>query len=186
MILAGCDIETTGLDQSAGHRIIEIAIVFYDETGKRLGAWEQRINPQRPIDAKAQEVHGIAFSDLAECPTWEAVAPKVSMLLAKPQVVVAHNGAGFDLPFIANELIRVGQPVSSPHVIDTMLDGRWATPLGKLPNLGELCFATGIPYDKSQAHAATYDVEVMMAAFFVGLRKGFYQLPIGAAERMAA
>lgn len=173
-IIAGLDIETSGLEQPLGHRIMEIAVGFYDETGKRLGAWEQRVNPERPVDPKAQEVHGIAFTDVADCPVWSEVAPKVVKLLSKAQVVVAHNGVGFDMPFVTAELERVGLAMPEVKVIDTMLEGRWATPLGKLPNLGELCFATGVHYDKAKAHGAMYDIDVMMQAYFVGFKKGFF------------
>lgn len=182
MIIGGLDIETTGLDQEKGHRIIEFAtlLYLYDEgsgTVTPRGKFVQRINPQRAIDPAAQAVHGISFEDVAHCPTWEEVAPKALKVMSACNLIVAHNGNGFDLPFIAAELLRVGQPIPDVQAVDTMLQGRWATPMGKLPNLGEFCFATGVDYDKEKAHAAEYDVSVMMEGFFVALRKGFIQFP---------
>jgi DNA polymerase-3 subunit epsilon len=56
-----------------------------------------------------------------------------------------------------------------------MKNGVWATPDGKKPNLEELCFACGVPYDKSQSHKADYDVDVMMQAYFKAKSWGFYQ-----------
>ena len=177
-LLAGLDIETTGIDQSEGHRIIEIAIGIYRlEDQKQLGSFVRRINPQRPIDPAAQEVHGISFDMLADCPLWEDVAPHVSALLCKCNYVVAHNGEGFDLPFVYAELLRAGQRLPSVGVIDTMLQARWATADGSVPNLGALCFASGVPYDPSKAHGALYDVEVMMASFFSQYQAGFFKLP---------
>ena len=179
MILGGTDIETTGLDQSKGHRIIEVAMSLYDSDSQRLlGKFVQRINPQRSIDPGAQAVHGISFDEVSGCPVWEEVAPKLVKIMQRCDVIVAHNGEGFDLPFIAGELLRIGQPVPNVKVFDTMLEGRWATPLGKVPNLGELCFACGVNYDKSLAHAADYDVSIMMQCLFVGIQKGFYKLPV--------
>ena len=191
MIVGGLDIETTGLEQEKGHRIIEIAVLpyLYDEltgTVTPKGKFVQRINPQRAIDPGAYAVHGISYEDLAYCPTLEEVAPKVVRLLSACNLLVAHNGNGFDLPFIAAELLRIGQPIPDVEAVDTMVQGRWATPMGKLPNLGEFCFATGVDYDKSKAHAAEYDVEVMMEGFFVALRKGFIQLPMKMKEKLAA
>jgi DNA polymerase-3 subunit epsilon len=187
MIVCGCDIETTGLSQAEGHRIIEIAMSLYDlETRAHKGAFVQRINPERSIAAEAQRVHGISFDMLADEPKWEEVAPKVVKVMRASHFIVAHNGIGFDLPFIAAELMRVGISVPSIQAVDTMVDARWATPNGKLPNLGELCYSLGVPYDPAKAHGALYDVEVMMASFFKGLDKGFFRVPARAEERKAA
>ena len=183
MIVAGIDIETTGLSQPDGHRIVEFAALLYDlETERKLGQYVQRINPQRPIDPAAQAVHHISFDDVAHCPVWDEVAPKISKLLAKCDVLVAHNGQGFDVPFITNELTRVGALVTAKPLVDTMLQARWATPNGKYPNLGELCFACDVPYDTTKAHGAEYDVEVMMQSFFKAYKGGFYDLGIKTSE----
>ncbi|KCY89039.1 hypothetical protein J831_3542, partial [Acinetobacter baumannii 25691_8] len=39
-----------------------------------------------------------------------------------------------------------------------------------------LCFALNIDYDPNAAHAADYDVDVMMQCFFAGLDRGFYKI----------
>lgn len=166
-IAAGIDIETTGLSAADGHRIIEIGVRLYNyHTGQFKGKFVQRINPMRPIDQKAQEVHGISFEELAGEPTWEEIAPKLSAVMSKVQVIIAHNGIYFDLPFINFELMRVGLPIIELPVIDTMMTARWATCSGKNPNLGELCFACDVPYDPDQAHGADYDIDVMCQCFF--------------------
>lgn len=191
MIIGGLDTETTGLEQEKGHRIIEFALLLYvydPATGTVIpkGKFVQRINPQRSIDPGAQAVHGISFDDVSMCPTWDEVAPKIVKIMGACDLVVAHNGNGFDIPFIAAELIRVGLPVPDIQAVDTMVQGRWATPMGKLPNLGEFCFATGVEYDPSKAHGAEYDVQVMMEGFFVALKKGFIELPKKLKEKLAA
>lgn len=176
--MAGLDLETTGLDQTDGHRIIEIAISLFDlNTQEKLGSFLTQINPQRSIDPSAQEVHGISFESLIEKPLWSAVAPKVATLLNRCHYVVAHNGLGFDMPFLYGELIRSGQAQPKVGLIDTMLQARWATADGALPNLGALCFACGVQYDKSKAHSALYDVQVMMDCFFSQYKRGFFSLP---------
>lgn len=182
MIIAGLDTETTGLDQSKGHRFVEIGLIVYSfdtvtSDYIKKGQYVQRINPQRPIDPSAQAVHGIRFEDVAGCLTWEVVAPKIVRLLQATQLVVAHNGNGFDLPFLTAELLRIGSPIPDVQAVDTMLQSRWATPNGKLPNLGELCFATDTGYDTTKAHSAGYDTEVMMECFFKAYKGGFIQLP---------
>lgn len=177
-IIAGIDIETTGLEQEKGHRIIEICCSLYDLDArqKRL-TWSKRINPHRSILADAERVHGISISDLANCPSWEETAPTVQAILKKCHIIVGHNGDSFDFPFIAAELVRVGLQPPNPKTFDTMVNARWATPFGKLPKLQELCFALGIEYDPAKAHAAEYDVDVMMSALWEGIDRGAFILP---------
>lgn len=175
MICIGIDTETTGLEQAAGHRIIEICASIYDVQSpsqyRLVKTWTQRINPLREIDKGAQAVHGISLFDLKDEPEWEEVAPVVRKILGLADLVVAHNAA-FDMPFIVHELIRVKLDVPDFNVYCTMEHGRNTTPYGKLPNLGEFCFAYGINYDATEAHSAEYDVGVMMQAFFNGLKGG--------------
>lgn len=181
-LLAGLDIETTGISVEDGHKIVEIAMIIYDfspVTGDHLrkGAFTQRINPMRSIDPGAQTVHGISFDDVSACPTWEEVAPKIVKIMQTTKVAVAHNGDSFDLPFITSELIRVKLPVPNIKTVDTCTASRWATPNGKVPSLEELCFATETDYDRTKAHAALYDVERMMECFFKAYKAGFIKLP---------
>lgn len=180
MIVTGLDIETTGLDQTKGHRIIEISALVY--TISHAGAepelrvkYEQRINPMRSIDPGSENVHGISLMDLRESPEWSEVAPAVKKLLDMSEMVVAHN-AEFDIPFIVFELDRLKIPIPEFDVFCTMENGRDATALGKLPNLGELCFAMNVDYDPSKAHAALYDTQCMMDCFWFGVKTGFFKL----------
>lgn len=174
-IITGIDLETTGLKQTEGHRIVEIAAIMYDaDCGKKVGQFVKRIDPQRPIDPAAQRVHGIGYEDVAGLPEFEHYAPSIVKILQNSSVVVAHNGESFDIPFLGNELERVGYEVPVIHYVDTMIDARWATPLGKYPTLGELCFACDVLYEPDKAHAAEYDVEVMMQCYFMAHNKGFF------------
>lgn len=182
VILAVTDIETTGLSQESGHRIIEIAIAIarlqYDSDDKFIGfekigaTWNQRINPLRPIDPAAEAVHGISLADLATAPTWDEVAPKVSKIFSKVNVGIAHNAA-FDMPFIALELLRVNQPLPKFEVFCTMDNGRSASPLGAIPSLQDLCWTLGVGYDPSAAHAASYDVDCTVEALKRMLKLGY-------------
>lgn len=177
MKLTVLDTETTGLDQTKGHRIIEIALISYDlETRKKTDTWIRRINPQRAIDADAQRVHGISFAELADEPIWEDFAEEISTRLSEVDLLIAHN-MGFDGPFIALELKRVGILLPRTPSFCTMENARWATADGKAPKLKELCFALGVEYDEEKAHAAEYDVCVTAECFFRGLERGFYQIP---------
>ncbi|QNK01731.1 3'-5' exonuclease [Dyella telluris] len=179
-LIVGGDVETTGFDSEKGDRIIEVAFQIWDfDTRRKVKEIEQRINPLRTIPPAATAVHGIVLEDLRECPTWEKVAPIVAKALGLAKVFVAHN-VMFDGPFIGLELARIGLEVPNIDSFCTMENGRWATPTGKSPNLGELCWALNVPYDPSKAHAAMYDVDCMMQCLWKGIDLGYYKLPIAA------
>lgn len=162
--ITGLDIETTGIGED--HRIIELCATAMTTSGKPVPEYSVnlRFNPKRAIDPKAQAVHHISLAELMSEPTWEEKASEIRELLAQSSLIVIHNAA-FDAPFISRELARVGQkPVLTPTYC-TMRASRWATFDGKVPRLGELCFALGVEYDASQAHGAEYDVAVMLECF---------------------
>ncbi|CAB4121780.1 DnaQ DNA polymerase III, epsilon subunit and related 3'-5' exonucleases [uncultured Caudovirales phage] len=184
-VITGLDVETTGLEFSDGHKIIELAIVMWDfpsMTVKAERVW--RFNPERAISAKAQEIHGITYEELADKPLFAEFAPTISKILDVSDLVIAHN-ADFDIPFIKHEL---EQSALFPKVKSfcTMKNSRWATPLGKNSSLKELCFALGIEYDLDKAHGALYDVQVMMAAFKEAHRMGFFQSHLDAVKEQEA
>ena len=176
MIFVALDTETTGIDP-AEHRFVEIYASKHHMNGDLIAKFYKRIDPQRTIQAEAQRVHGISYADVAGCPTFADVAGELVAFLDEADFIVAHNGDEFDIPFINSELKRVGKPKIEKPTVDTMKQGRWATPNGKVPNLGELCFACGVDYDPAKAHAADYDVNVMADCFVRGVFWGFYELP---------
>lgn len=176
------DIETTGLDQSKGARIIEVALscwAYNTATGERrpLGKpYLQRINPGIPIEPGAEAVHGISLAQLRGKPDWPTVAPVISKILSKCKLFIAHNAA-FDCPFLALELLRVGQPMPTFDVFCTMENGRKATGFGKVPNLGELAFACGIEYEPEKAHSALYDTQVLEQSYWKGVDMNLFKSP---------
>lgn len=178
MKIIGLDLETTGLVHP-DHRILEIYMGHWNEKGQLLDEYEQRIDPERAIALDAQRVHGISSSMLIGKPNWARVATPIYDFLADADVIVAHNGKDFDFKFLNQEFKRVSVPPipSKIHQIDTMVDGRWAMPLGEIPSLQNLCFACGVDYDPEEAHAAAYDVHRMMDCFFKATAWGFFQLP---------
>lgn len=171
-MIIGLDIETTGLD-CMKNRIIELCLGIHADDGKVLKYVTMRFNPKQPIDPKSQAVHHITFEELINEPTFDTKAAQIGALLGKADLIVIHN-AQFDAPFLKVELERFG--VKAPHipVYDTMTQSRWATPDGKWPRLGELCWALDVDYDPNAAHAADYDVKCMMDCFFETEKLGFF------------
>lgn len=181
MRLAGYDLETTGFVEP-DHRIIEICIASYDfdPTGAvapvLIEVYNQRINPSRNVPLASSNVHGIYIEDLKTSPAWDIVAPEIFKRLNAADIGIAHNNIGFDAPFLIQEFDRIKHPLPDFEPFDTMLEGRWATPYGKVPSLRELCFACGVDYVTADAHAADYDVRVMMKSFFYGFKHGHFRL----------
>ncbi len=176
------DTETTGLSQEQGHRIIEVAFSCWaynpvTKERRKIGkTWLQRIHPERLIDPHAEAVHKISLANLRGKPKWPAVAPVVSKLLSKVDILVCHN-IKFDAPFIALELLRVGLPCPQMMTYCTMENGRKATGMGKIPNLRELAYACGIEYKPELAHSASYDTEVLEQCYWVGVDRGLFMPP---------
>lgn len=174
------DLETTGLRQTEGHRIVEMAFVLFSydqETGEKhpIGKYVQRVNPMRPIDAKAFAVHKISADSLAKEPVWGDVVGKAVKVLSGCDLVVCHN-VNFDIPFITGEIRRVGEIFPSIETFCTMNKGRFATFNGSVPSLKNLCRCFDLEYDDAKAHAALYDVTLTAHCFFLGLEKGQYSL----------
>lgn len=178
-LIAGLDLESTGPNPETD-RIVEIAVVVMElETGEIRMRFEKRINPGIHIPAAVVEVHGITDADVLKAPSFKDVAAGLSALLGRLDLLVWHNGDGFDGPLLVHEYVRNGLPVPErfPPSFDTMLQGRGCTADGKVPTLGELCFALDVDYDPAQAHAALYDVDIMLLAFKRGVDLGYFQLP---------
>ena len=74
------DTETTGLEVSQGHRIIEIGCV--ELVNRRITGrhYHQYIDPQRDIDVGAMEVHGITSEFLAGKPIFSELPQSSSSL----------------------------------------------------------------------------------------------------------
>lgn len=183
MILAALDTETTGLS-ATDDRIIEVFVDLV-RGSKAIFTYEQRIDPQRSISAEAQRVHKITASDLIGKPTFKSVAPVLHKVLAKADAYLIHN-AEFDIGMLKAEFTRNGYTLPEKPIIDTMVEGSWATPDGKKPSLKELCFACGVHYDETLAHAASYDVRRMVDCYLRGSEWGFYPSDITQESALAA
>ena len=96
------DTETTGLEVKQGHRIIEIGAVLVNNRVKSDQYFHSYLNPQRSIDEKAYEVHGISLESLEDKPLFEEVAEDFIQFVEGSTLVI-HN-APFDLGFLNNEL----------------------------------------------------------------------------------
>lgn len=103
------DLETTGVDV-AKDRIVQIAYVLLDDSGKAVAQNCTLVNPQMPIPAEASAVHGITNEAIKDAPTFAQIAKAVAARF-KGADVVTYNGNAFDVPLLINEFRRVGVPI---------------------------------------------------------------------------
>ncbi|MEE4661831.1 MAG: DNA polymerase III subunit epsilon [Halieaceae bacterium] len=156
------DTETTGLETSQGHRIIEIGCV--ELVNRRLTGqhYHQYINPKREIDQGAIEVHGITNEFLADKPLFEHVAEDFLAFIDGAELII-HN-APFDVGFINSELERLpgnaGLLESRCSIVDTLVMARKKHP-GQRNNLDALCARYMVDNSQRDLHGALLDAEIL-------------------------
>jgi DNA polymerase-3 subunit epsilon len=113
------DLETTGFSPLQ-ERIVEVAVVVLDASGRELDAFCTLVDPER--DPGPTHVHGITADMLVGAPTFADVHPYVAGLLSG-RVVVGHNVDRFDLAFLLAECRRLGDDRVPDGVVtlDTLL-----------------------------------------------------------------
>jgi DNA polymerase III subunit epsilon len=162
------DTETTGLEASLGHRIIEIGCVeLFNRrlTGKH---YHQYINPEREVDAGAFQVHGISTQMLADKPTFSHIAADFIAFVGDADLII-HNAA-FDLGFINAEFGRLTPKPAYVEtrckIIDTLLLARAKHP-GQKNNLDALCRRYSVDNSKRDLHGALLDAEILADVYLL-------------------
>lgn len=170
--IASIDLETAappgrdGMSPENGC-IIEVGIVEYDFSGRKIGRYSQLIRPTAEIAAAcgtgAVEVHGITLDDVRDAPSWAEVAPATAERLAG-RVMMAQN-ARFERDWLAHHLTAQKQSFEKyGPTIDTLTIARQH--FSALPNhrLSTICGHVGVPY--TNGHRAEHDADVTVRAFF--------------------
>lgn len=180
------DTETTGLEPSQGHRIIEIGAV--EMLNRRLtgNRFHQYLNPQRDIDAGAMEVHGITNEMLVDKPKFADVAADFMVFVQGAELII-HN-APFDTGFINHELRLLGETApalnieSACTVLDTLKLARRMHP-GQKNDLDSLCRRYSIDNAQRSLHGALLDAEILADVYLAmtGGQTALFQEPSDAA-----
>lgn len=161
------DTETTGLETSQDHRIIEIGCV--ELINRRLTGrhYHQYINPEREIDQGAMEVHGITNEYLTDKPVFATVAEEFLDFIRGSELVI-HN-APFDIGFIDHEFGKLDDyapVVNACDVIDTLVMARQRHP-GQKNNLNALCKRYGVDNSQRDLHGALLDAEILADVYLL-------------------
>jgi DNA polymerase-3 subunit epsilon len=160
------DTETTGLEPSQGHKIIEIGCV--EMVNRRLTGnnYHQFLQPDRDIDEGAQAVHGISNEFLADKPRFADVVRDFLDYIDGAELII-HN-APFDVGFINHELKLVGEEFGDVAtyclVIDTLVMARKMRP-GKKNNLDVLCREYDVNNAHRELHGALLDAELLSEVY---------------------
>jgi DNA polymerase-3 subunit epsilon len=162
------DTETTGLETSQDHRIIEIGCV--EMVNRKLTGrhYHQYINPQRKVDEGAMEVHGITDQFLEDKPLFDAIAPDFFEFVAGADLII-HN-APFDLGFINHETAKLPGNIAAIEtgckIIDTLALARQKHP-GQKNNLDALCKRYGVDNSQRDLHGALLDAEILADVYLL-------------------
>jgi DNA polymerase-3 subunit epsilon len=160
------DTETTGLEVSQGHKIIEIGCV--ELVNRRITGrhFHQYVHPEREIDAGALEVHGITLEFLAGKPNFSQVAAEFIEFIDGAELII-HNAA-FDVGFLDAELRALEnfdkKIAQICDVIDTLQMARHKHP-GQRNNLDALCQRYEIDNSSRTLHGALLDAEILAEVY---------------------
>ncbi|MBP6011495.1 MAG: DNA polymerase III subunit epsilon [Alphaproteobacteria bacterium] len=159
------DTETTGLEPSQGHRIIEIGCLELNNRTPTGGRYHTYLNPERDVPEESRRITGLATEFLFDKPLFaDAVEGFLAFIGDSPLVI--HN-AEFDLKFLNAELKRVNKPkINSDRATDTMLIARRKFP-GSPASLDALCkrFNIGLDERKAKGHGALLDAELLAQVY---------------------
>lgn len=144
------DVETTGLIVGRD-RVLEIAVIAVDASGRVIDEWTSLLNPDGPVGAT--HIHGLTALKLRQAPRFHQVAGELTARLVG-RVLVAHN-ARFDLAFLSAEYARAGWTMPpAPHLCTLEESGRYMPELDRR-RLADCCWSAGVPLN--DAHAALGD-----------------------------
>lgn len=160
------DTETTGLEPSQGHRIIEIGCVELRNRRQTQRHFHQYLNPDRKVDEGAFDVHGISDDFLADKPRFSEIANDFIDFVRGAELII-HN-APFDVAFLNAELERLGPEWGRIEdycsIIDTLVMARKTYP-GKRNSLDELCKRLEVDNSQRQLHGALLDAEILLDVY---------------------
>lgn len=160
------DTETTGLEPSQGHRVIEIGCVELMHRKLTGNNYHQYLQPDRDSDEGALQVHGITTEFLKDKPRFADIIDDFLEYLKGAELII-HN-APFDVGFLDNELRLAGEQYGklSKHcsIIDTLVMARKMRP-GQKNNLDALCRHYDVNNSQRELHGALLDAEILSEVY---------------------
>lgn len=175
------DTETTGLEPSQGHKIIEIGCVELINRKFTGRHYHQYIKPNRDIDEGAMEVHGISNEFLADKPVFADIVHDFLDFVGEAELVI-HN-APFDIGFLNHELNEFDSALPKMalrcSILDTLSLARQKHP-GQKNNLDALCKRYMVDNSQRDLHGALLDAEILADVYLI-MTGGQRNLALGGA-----
>ncbi|SFV82533.1 DNA polymerase III epsilon subunit [hydrothermal vent metagenome] len=159
------DTETTGIEPSEGHRIIEIGCTeIIDREITENNEYHQYIQPDRLV-GDSERIHGIKDSFLKGKPKFEEIAEEF-LEYVEGATLVIHN-APFDLGFLNHELKLMGvdQRIEDNCTIIDSLDLSKQQRPGTMHNLDALCRRFEIDASARTVHGALLDAQILAQVY---------------------
>jgi DNA polymerase III epsilon subunit family exonuclease len=151
------DLETSDLDIGTCE-IIEIGAVRV-RGGLVVDRFHRLVKPERGIAAQARAVHGYGNDDLAAAPPFATVWEEFRRFVGG-DLLVAHNGFGFDVPVLRRQAEPFGG-AADLVVYDSLVLARSLFRSGA--RLGDLALRFGVA--TGRAHHALDDAETLVGVF---------------------
>jgi DNA polymerase III subunit epsilon len=175
------DTETTGLETTRGHRIIELAAVEIRDRQITAQCFHRYLNPERESDAAALAVHGISNEFLQDKPRFRDVAGEFLDFVAGAELII-HN-AEFDVGFLDCEL-ALAELEPLKHYAATVTDTlKMAKELhrGQRNSLDALCERYRVDNSGRTLHGALLDAR-LLAEVYLAMTRGQESLMIETEE----
>lgn len=162
------DTETTGLEPSQGHRIIEIGCVEMVDRRLTGNNFHQYLQPDREIDQAAIEVHGITNQFLSDKPRFGDLVDDFIAYVQGAELII-HN-APFDMGFLNHEMGLLAQVYPQLEtlcrVTDTLVMAKKMHP-GQRNSLDALCKRYDINNSHRELHGALLDAEILADVYLM-------------------
>jgi DNA polymerase III epsilon subunit-like protein len=155
-------LETTGFP-AGRHRICELALSRVEPGRSPELVFDSLIAPERPI--AGGEIHGLDERDLADAPRFCEVAADIQDALSGA-VLAAYNVA-FSMPFLEDELARIGAPAAPPHLGLMFL--RSALDLGGRCSLEVACADAGVACENTGCARADAEATADLYRAYLGV-----------------
>lgn len=166
------DTETTGLEPSKGHKIIEIGCIEMIDRRVTNNHFHYYLNPERDIDDGAVEVHGLTREFLEDKPLFADIVDPFLEYVEGAELII-HN-APFDVGFINHEikLLRKDYKLLEHYcqILDTLPLARKKHP-GQRNSLDALCKRYHVDNSNRQLHGALLDSN-LLANVYLALTGG--------------
>jgi len=158
------DTETTGIEPSEGHRVIEIGAVQILDRKITETEFHQYLQPNRNV-GESVNIHGISDKFLKDKPQFNVIFEDFLGFIEGATLVI-HN-APFDLGFLNNELKLVGYNKKIEDIcpiIDSLELSKEQRP-GTMHNLDALCRRFEIDASARTINGALLDAQILAQVY---------------------